>query len=41
MEKGRGEARAGAVKKEAKSEKLFECKRCTILIGSERRLRYR
>ena len=27
-----------AAKKAAKSEKLFECKRCTILIGSQRPL---
>ena len=27
-----------AAKKPAKSEKLFECKRCTILIGSKRPL---
>ena len=31
----------GTVKKAAKSEKLFEGKRWTILIGSERPLRYR
>ena len=31
----------GAAKKGAKFKNLFECKRDAILIGSERRLRYR